>query len=198
MRSDDIRVAGRMNHHVPPPGPPGSRVLEHRQHEEVFEPHRAELGPPLNRVGRTWPKYARPLGDLQVAPEVLWPRNLRLRPLLVLRVDSDDTERPVATLEDEYRVERPQAVEIRRVQPSRRVGETDVADGARRVGPPGVDGPVGEREVDSQIAEEVEGQRRGPQEVGPQSLVIEGLVTFDHGRPGPCCLERARRDEGRT
>ena len=59
------------------------------------------------------------------------------------------------------------------------MGEADVGDGAGRVRPPGVDGPVGQPEVGGQVAEEVEGHRRRRQEVGPQALVIEALVRLD-------------------
>src|SRR5919109_1598458 len=70
--------------------------------------------------------------------------------------------------------------------------EANLAHGAGRIGPPGVDGPVGE----PQVAEEVEGHRWRPQEVGPQSLVIEALVRFGDGRSGPGRPERAGGEEG--
>ena len=61
-----------------------------------------------------------------------------------------------------------------------------------------MDGPVGEPEVGGQVSEEVEGHRRRRQEVGPNSLVIEALVTFGDGRSGPRRVECARGQEVRA
>lgn len=52
----------------------------------------------------------------------------------------------------------------------------------RRVGPEGVNRVVGEPEIGGEVAEEIEGQRRRPQQVGPQPLVIEALLAFDERR----------------
>ena len=120
-------------------------------------------------------------------------RCLRLVPLVVLGVDADDPLRAVAEVEHERNVERDEVAEVGRIEPPGRVREADVAHGAGRVRPPGVDGPVGEREVGGQVAEQVEGHRRRRQEVGPQSLVIEALVRFRDGRSGPRRVERALR-----
>ena len=91
-----------------------------------------------------------------------------------------------------------QAVEVRGIEPARRVGEPDVADRARRVGPPGVDGAVGAREVGRQVAEQVEGERLRRQQVGPQPLVVEALVRARRGRAGARRGQRAGGHEVRA
>ena len=117
---------------------------------------------------------------------------------MVLGVDGDDPLRPVAEVEHERRVEGAEAVEVGRVEAAGRVREADVAHGAGRVRPPRVDGAVGQPEVGGQVAEEVEGQRRRPQEVGPQPLVVEALVRLDDGRSRPRRVERAGGEEVRA
>ena len=52
-----------------------------------------------------------------------------------------------------------------------------------------VDGPVGEPEVGSEVAEQVEAQGHRRQEIGPQPLVIEALVTLDQRRS---CTHRVK------
>src|SRR6266576_1689387 len=61
---------------------------------------------------------------------------------------------------------------LRRIKATRRVREAHVGNAAWCVRPPGVDCPVGEPDVTRQVAEQVEAQRRRPEEVGPQPLVI--------------------------
>jgi len=78
------------------------------------------------------------------------------------------------------------------------VREANLAHGAGQVRPPGVDGTVGERGVGGEVAEEVERQRRRPEQVGPQALVVEALMRLDERRPRPGRVERGRGDEGRT
>ena len=105
---------------------------------------------------------------------------------------------PSPRVEHERRSERPEAVQVRRIETARRMREADVAHGAGRVGPPRVDGAVGQPEVAGEVAEEVEGQRRRREEIGPQSLVVEALVRLDGGRPRPHRVERAGGDEVRA
>ena len=116
----------------------------------------------------------------------------------MLRVDAQDPSRPVAQVEHERHIERPEAVEVGRVEPPRRVREANVAHGPRCIRPPGVDGPVGEPEVARQVAEQVEGHRRRRQQVGPEPLVVEALVRFGDGRPRPRRLQRVPIQEVRA
>ena len=111
---------------------------------------------------------------------------------------ADDPLRPVAEVEHERGVEGAEAVQVGGIEAARRVREADLGDGAGRVRPPGVDGPVGQLEVGGQVAEEVERHRRRPQEVGPQSLVVEALVRLDRGRSRPRRVERAGGEEVRA
>ena len=129
------------------------------------------------------------------------PARLRWLPpvhLVVRGHDADDPLCPVPEIEHERDVERDEVAEPGRIEPPRRVREADVAHGARHVGPPRVDGPVGEPEVGRQVAEQVEGQRRRPQELRPQSLVIEALVRFDDGRASLGRLVCGGGEEGRA
>ena len=125
-------------------------------------------------------------------------RRLRSVDVVVPGHETEDPLRAVAELEHERDVERDEVAEPRRIETARRVREADVDDASRHVRPPRVDGPVGEREVVGQVAEEVERQRRRPEELGPQSLVVEALVRFDEGRSRSCSVERVRGDEGRA
>ena len=95
---------------------------------------------------------------------------------MVAGVESDDPLCPVGEVEHERGVEIDEVAGVAHVETAGRVCEADVGHGARRIRPPRVDGPVGPREVGGEVAEEVEGHRRRPQELGPQSLVIEALV----------------------
>ena len=117
---------------------------------------------------------------------------------MVLHIDGHDRLRPVAALQHERGVEGAEAVQVRRVEAPGRVLEADLPHRAGRVGPPGVHGPVGEREVGGEVAEEVERQRRRPEEVGPDALVIHGLVRLDRGRARPRRLQRSGSQEGRA
>src|SRR5258706_5570024 len=76
--------------------------------------------------------------------------------------------------------------------------EAHIGHSARRVRPARVDGPVGPRDVAGEVAEEVERHRWRPEELGPQSLVIEALVRLAYRRPGSRSLERGRREEVRA
>ena len=172
-------------------------MLQHRQQQQVLEPHHGEIRLPLEYVDRSRSEGARPFRDLSITREVARLRSLRLAPLVVLGRDADDSLRPIVEVEHERRIERAQAVEVRRIEATRRVREAHVGHGARCIRPPGVHGPVGEPEVARQVAEQVEAERRRPEEVGPQPLVIETLVRFRRGRSGPRRLERAGGDEVR-
>ena len=144
----------------------------------MLEPHHGEIALPFDRVGRPRVEDGRTIGDLEVAPQVGRLRGLRLGALVVLDVDGDDPLRSVAEVEYERGVERPEAVEVRGI---RRPGECAkrTSQTTGRIRPPGVDGPVGQREVGGEVAEEVEGERLRREEVGPQSLVVEALVRLD-------------------
>jgi hypothetical protein len=61
-----------------------------------------------------------------------------------------------------------------------------------------VHGAVRELQVRGQVAEQVDGQRRRPQQVGPQPLVVEALARLDDGRSCFRRRECARRDEVRA
>jgi hypothetical protein len=111
---------------------------------------------------------------------------------------TDDPVGAVAEVEHERDVERDEVAEPGRIEPTRRVREADLARGAGHVRPPRVDGPVGEPEVGGQVAEQVEGQRRRPQEFRPQALVIEALVRFDGGRARPRRVACGGGEEGRA
>jgi hypothetical protein len=171
-------------------------VLEHREQQQVLQPHHGQLRPARDGVGRSRPEGARPLGHLEVPPEVAWLRHLRLGPLVVRGGDGHGPLGAVAQVEHERGVEGPEAVEVGRVEPARGVGEADLGHGAGRVRPPGVDGAVGQPGVGGQVAEEVEGQRRRPQQVGPEALVVEALVRFGDGGPGPGRRQGVGVEEG--
>ena len=93
----------------------------------MLEPHLAEslrpssssIAPAANTPDRS--------ATSRVAAAVLRLRGLGLVALVVLDVDGDDAARAVAEVEDEGGVERPQAVEVGRVEPPRRVGEAHLA-----------------------------------------------------------------------
>src|SRR5215831_6264265 len=70
------------------------------------------------------------------------------------------------------------------------MNEAELPDGAWSVRPPARDEPV---RVD--LAEEVEGQRLRPEQVGPEALMVEALARLDVRRPRPSCGERAGTDE---
>jgi len=55
----------------------------------------------------------------------------------------------------------------RRVETARRVLEANVAHCAGNIRPPGANGPIGEPEVGSEVAEQVEAHRRRRREIGP-------------------------------
>ena len=165
-RVDDRAVAGGVDYDVAAPRPL-ARVLEHRQQQQVFEPHHGQLRPARGQVERPPLEDARAQGDLAVARQVAQLRDLDLHPFVVLGVHGHDPAGPVVEVEDEDGVERPEAVEVRGVEPAGRVGEAHLGHGPRCVRPPGAHGPVGSCEVGGQVAEQVEGQRRRPQQVGP-------------------------------
>ena len=104
----------------------------------------------------------------------------------------------MSNVEHERDVEREEIAEPGRIEPPRRMREADVAHRAGSIRPPGVDGAIGEPEVGGQVAEEVESQRRRPQEVGPQAPVIEALVRFRDGRRGPRRVECTCGEEVRA
>jgi hypothetical protein len=163
----------------------------------MLEPHHKEVGS-VDRVDRSGLEDARPLGDLQITRK---PARLRFPPLdalVVFGVDAQDPSRPVAEVEHEREVEGDEVAEVGPIETPRRVREADVAHRAGHVRPPGVDGPAGEPKVGGKVAEEVDGQRRRPEEVGPQSLVIEALVRFRDGRSGPRRVECAGGEEIRA
>src|SRR6266516_6774550 len=95
---------------------------------------------------------------------------------MVVDVERNDSARAVVEVEHEGSVEGAEAAEVGRIETSGRVGEADLADAAGRVGPPLVHGAVGERDVGGKVAEEVEGECRRPEQVGPEALVVEALV----------------------
>ena len=111
---------------------------------------------------------------------------------------TNDPVSVVADVEDERRRQVDEVSEPRGIEPTGRVREAEVAHRARHIGPPRVDGAVGALEVGCQLAEEVERERGGRQEVGPQSLVIDALVSLDEPRPGARRVQGARRHEVRT
>ena len=78
------------------------------------------------------------------------------------------------------------------------MGEADLADGARGVGEQRTDGAVGAFEIAGQIAEQVEGEGRGPQQICPGPLVIEALVRLDDGTPRLRSGQRAVRQKRRA
>ena len=69
-RVGDVGVAGGVDDDVAAPGPGAALVLGHREQQQVLEPHHGEVRPALDRVGRPRPEGARPLGDLEIPPEV--------------------------------------------------------------------------------------------------------------------------------
>jgi hypothetical protein len=116
-------------------------------------------------------------------------------------VGRDHAEDPLGTVgevENERDIESDEVAEPHRIEASRRVRKADVDDRAANVGPPRVDGVVGEPEVGGQVADEVEGHRFRGQQLGPESLVIEALVPFDGGRPGSRRIQCRRGEEGRA
>ncbi len=131
---------------------------------------------PVDRVDRPRPEVARPLEDLQISREAARLRDLAFDSLVVLGVEADDPMRPVVEVEHERHIERAEASEVAAIETARRVREADVAHGARRVRPPGVDGPVGEPEVGGQVAEEVAGHRRRRQQVGPRQVAVRSAA----------------------
>ena len=72
----------------------------------------------------------------------------------------------MSDVEHERDIEREEIAEPGRIEPPRRVREADVAHRTGSIRPPGVDGAIGEPEVGGQVAEEVESQRRRPEEAG--------------------------------
>jgi hypothetical protein len=172
-------------------------VLEHREQQQVLERHHGKLRP-VDCLDRPRLEGARPRGDLQLPREPAgFPCRARGR-LVVLRVERDDTPGPVADVEHERDVEIAEASEVRGIEAARRVREADLGDRAGRVRPPCVDGFVCKLEIRGEVAEEIECQRRRPQELGPQSLVVEALVRLDEGRPCPRRRERGRGEERRA
>ena len=136
---------------------------------------------PLSRLDRVGCKDLRALGDLAVPREPDRLRGLRLGPVVVLRVDRDDTLGSVADVEHERDVERDEVAGVVEVEARRGVGEPNVAHRdpahpATRCG-----SHVGELEVGGQIAEQVEGECGRPQQIRPQALPIERLVWFLRG-----------------
>src|SRR5438034_1085617 len=83
-RVDEIRVAGGMDDDVAAPAPRAAGVLEHRQQQQVLEPHHGKRRPSPDGIDRARLEDTRLLGDLEVPRHVprLW--DLRLRPLVVL------------------------------------------------------------------------------------------------------------------
>ena len=157
-----------------------------------------EVGP-VDRVDRTRSEERPTVGDLAV-PRQPVPASVVCGPVHVV-VGGDDADDPlgvVAEIEYERDVPRDEVAEPGRIEPARRVREADLGHSAWRIRPPRVDGAVGEPEVGGQVTEQVEAERRRPQEVGPQPLVIEALVTFDDRRSGLRRVERARGDEVRA
>ena len=173
-------------------------MLEHRQHQQVLEEHHAEPGPLQELLRRSPLEGARTLRHLEVARSVarLW--DLRLRPIVVLGRDGADAATAVAGVEQERGVEVAEAVQVQRVEAAGRVHEPDVGHRARRVPPPSVHGAVGLPVVDREVAEQVHGERRVPEQVGPKSLVIEALVRLSGRRTNPCRCQGSRRDEVRS
>ena len=170
-------------------------MLEHRQHEEVVEPEVDELGP-VDRFEPARAEDTRPLADLAVPRYTGRLRQLPPVHVVVARHDAEDPVRAVAEVEHECRVKVDEVAEPRGIEPARRVREANVVDRAGHVRQPRVNGSVGKRVVRREIAEEVEGQRRRPQEIGPQALMVEALVPFDGRRPRSRRLERVLREEG--
>ena len=66
--------------------------------------------------------------------------------------------------------------------------------------PPGVHGVVGELEVGSQVAEQVEAERRRPEEICPRPLRVEALVRLlgRGGQPERSRVMGSGGQEGRT
>ena len=116
---------------------------------------------------------------------------------MVLDVERDDPLRAVVEGEHESRSERPEAVQVCRIETTGRMREADGTHDAGRIRPPLLDGAAGEPEIAGEVAEKVEGQRRRREEIGPQSLVVEALVRLDGRCPGLRRVERARTDEVR-
>ncbi len=145
-----------MDDDQPAPAPGATRVLQHRQDQQMVEPDVDELGS-VDRVDRLRREDARLVGDLAVPRQPARLRRLRPVHLLVRGHDAEDPLRAVAEVEHERGVERDEVAEEGRIEPPGRVREADVDDRTGRVGPPGVDGPVGEPEVGGKVAEEVEG-----------------------------------------
>ena len=173
-------------------------MLEHRQEQQVLEPQVPEIARTLDLLERRGPERLRPIMDLAVPPEVLRLRSLPLQGLVVLLVDGDDGVRPVVPVEHQRRIERPEAVQPFRVEATRRVGESDLRDLARRVTPPGADGPIGQRKVGGEITEEVEGEGFRRQEVRPEAVMVEALLPLDERGPCPRRGEGRRRHEVRA
>ena len=126
----------------------------------MLEPHHGETSLLLDLVDRPRPEDARPIGDLDVSPEVARLRCLRLGPFVVLGIEADDPLFPVTKIEDEHCIERPQAIEIPGIETAGRVLEADSGHRAGRVGHPCTQDAVRQLELAGQIAEEVEGQCR--------------------------------------
>jgi len=159
-----------MDDDVPAPGPRTALVLQHRQQQQVLEPHDRQIRSPRDVVERAGCERRRALRHLQVALHVLRLRRLGFRALVVLDVDSDDP----AAFQDEGRIEGAEAAQVRRVEPAGRMDEADILHGTGGVRP-----PAGDEFVAVDVAEEVERKRRRPQQVGPETLVVEALAWLD-------------------
>ena len=63
------------------------------------------------------------------------------------------------------------------------MGEADLHHAPRRIRPPGPHQALGEVEIGGEVAEEVEGERRRPQQVRPEPLPVDALIRLDHRDP---------------
>src|SRR4029077_2300526 len=97
------------------------RTPRNRSDKKGREPHHGEIRPPLEYVDRSRGEGARRFRDFPITREVARLRSLRLAPLVVLGRDADDSLCPIVELEHERRIERAQAVEVRRIEATRRV-----------------------------------------------------------------------------
>ena len=193
-RVGEVRVAGGVDDDEPAPA---STCRSDAGASRAPAGGRATCGAssaPVDRVRSPGREDARPVGDLAVARQPARLRELRAcsrRGIAVTTPTIPCVPSPRSSTNATSNATRlpSQAGSSRPGECAKRTSR----HGAGRVRPPRVDGPVGEREVGGQVAEEIEGQRWRPQELGPQSLVIEALVGLDDGRAGPRRLECARR-----
>ena len=198
-RAGDVDVARRVDDDVATPRPRAARVLEHRQQQQVLEPHHRKVAAALDGVDRR---------GLERRPARSATSTYRERfsgfgfSGLIRSWYLTSTARipcvPSSRSSDERRVERAQAVEVRRVEPPGRVREPDLAHRARARPATRRARPGRRARIGREIAEQVERERRRRQQVGPQPLVVEALVRLDERRSRPRSVERAGGDEVRA